>query len=239
MPLLDRVKLKKLTFKVYSATARQTANEIGEFVAMFNPASFSQKYQIKYGKKQPLTSTDKTVKYGRSEPRVLSLKLILDETGVDQMGIMKLGGTTTVSDRVKKFIDLTFNMNGDIHEPNFLQVEWGGKEDGGLIFKCRLESVNVTYTSFNRDGSPLRAELDVSLVSDLEIEARMKKEKKKSPDLTHQRTVKSGDTLPLLTKEVYGTSEYYIRVAQANNLNDFRNLTPGQELFFPPLKKRP
>ena len=30
---------------------------------------------------------------------------------------------------------------------------------------------------------------------------------------------------------------YYLRVAQANNLDDFRNLTPGQELFFPPLER--
>ena len=59
----------------------------------------------------------------------------------------------------------------------------------------------------------------------------------KSPDLTHIRTVQSGDTLPLLAKAMYGSSRYYLVVAEANGLDDFRNLKPGTKLFFPPLEK--
>lgn len=237
MALLDRIKLKKLTIKAYRSKSRSARELIGTYEAMFNPPSFSQKYEIEYGKNQGMNSTNSPVNYARSRPRELSFKLILDETGVNEMGIMKLGGTRTVADRVKNFVDLTFRMNGDIHQPNFLVVEWGGKEDGGLIFSCRLSSVNVTYTSFNRDGSPMRAELDVVLFSDQDVKSRMAKENKHSPDLTHQRTVRSGDTLPLLTKEVYGTSAHYLRVAQVNNLDNFRSLTPGQVLSFPPLEQ--
>lgn len=236
MALLDRMKLKKLTIKAYKKRSRSVVDLIDSFEAMFNPASFSQKYEIEYGRHQGLNSTNKRVDYARSKPRELNLKLVLDGTGVQEMGILTLGRQKSVSDRVKEFIDLTFRMNGSIHEPNFLVVEWGGKDDGGLIFSCRLASVDVAYTSFNRDGSPLRAELDVRLISDQDVKKRMAQENKSSPDLTHSRIVKSGDTLPLLTKEVYGSSQYYLRVAQANNLDDFRNLTPGQEIFFPPLE---
>jgi len=236
MALLDRMKLKKLTIKAYKKRSRSVVDLIGSFEAMFNPASFSQKYEIEYGRHQGLNSTNKRVDYARSKPRELNLKLVLDGTGVQAMGILTLDRQKSVSDRVKEFIDLTFRMNGNIHEPNFLVVEWGGKDDGGLIFSCRLASVDVAYTSFNRDGSPLRAELDVKLISDQDVKKRMAQENKSSPDLTHSRIVKSGDTLPLLTKEVYGSSQYYLRVAQANNLDDFRNLTPGQEIFFPPLE---
>jgi len=151
------------------------------------------------------------------------------------MGIASLFNRKTVSERVKEFVDLTFRMNGKIHEPNYLMVEWGGKEDGGLIFSCRLGSVNITYTSFDRGGSPLRAELDIVLVSDREVRKRLGEEGKSSPELTHTRIVKSGDTLPLITRDVYGSPGFYLRVAQVNNLDDFRNLIPGQELFFPPL----
>jgi len=236
MALLDRMKLKKLTIKACKKRSGSVVDLIGSFEAMFNPASFSQKYEIEYGRHQGLNSTNKRVDYARSKPRELNLKLVLDGTGVQEMGILTLDRQKSVSDRVKEFIDLTFRMNGNIHEPNFLVVEWGGKDDGGLIFSCRLASVDVAYTSFNRDGSPLRAELDVKLISDQDVKKRMAQENKSSPDLTHSRIVKSGDTLPLLTKEVYGSSQYYLRVAQANNLDDFRNLTPGQEIFFPPLE---
>ena len=65
----------------------------------------------------------------------------------------------------------------------------------------------------------------------------MAKENKTSPDLSHSRIVKSGDTLPLLSKEIYGSAVHYLRVAQANGLDNFRSLTPGQQIVFPPLEK--
>jgi hypothetical protein len=228
------MKLQKLTIKAYSTIERSGVPRI--FEAMFNPTSFSQKYEIAYSKPQAINTSDKPATYTYSKPRELSLKLILDGTGVHEIGLLKLGPQKTVSQRVKQFIELTFTMRGSNHEPSFLVVEWGGAEDGGLIFSCRLASVTVSYTSFNRDGSPLRAELDVTLVSDEDPEKRVMKENKNSPDLTHRRIVKSGDSLPLLAKEFYGSAAYYLRVAQANHLDDFRNLTPGQELFFPPLE---
>jgi LysM repeat protein len=237
MALFASMKLKKLVIKAYKSRSRATTELIGTFEAMFNPSSFSQRYEIEYGKNQGINSTNKKVTYSRSKPRELKLKLILDGSGVHEMAILNFGRKQTVADRVKQFVDLAFRMNGQIHEPNFLEVEWGGKEDGGLIFSCRLASVDVSYTSFARDGSPLRAELDVLLISDQETNKRMAVEKKSSPDLTHSRIVKSGDTLPLLTKEVYGSSSYYLYVAQVNGLDDFRNLQPGQEIFFPPLER--
>lgn len=233
MSLLSKMKLKKLTIKAFATRAR-SGLPIGTFEAMFNPETFSQKYALGYETRQAPNSTSKQIKYTKSKARQLNLKLILDGSGVDEMGIMGFG-RDTVSQRVKRFLDITFHMNGKIHQPNFLLVEWGGKEDGGLIFSCRLADVNVTYTSFDRDGAPLRAELDVNLIYDEDIRKRLAKENKSSPDLTHTRIVKAGDTLPLLTKEIYGDASHYLRVAQVNNLTDFRRLTPGQELFFPPL----
>jgi hypothetical protein len=236
MPLLDRMKLKKLTIKSFKKKARSGV-PFGTFEAMYNPTSFSQKYEIEYSKPQSTGSSGKTNYYTRSRPKTLQIKLILDETGVQDMGISTLGPQKKVADLVKKFVDLTFRVNGDTHEPSYLVAEWGGKDDGGLIFSCRLESVDISYVSFNRDGSPQRAELDVVLVGDEDVKRRVAKENKSSPDLTHSRVVKSGDTLPLLCKEIYGTSQYYLRVAAVNNLDDFRNLMPGQELIFPPLSE--
>jgi nucleoid-associated protein YgaU len=126
-------------------------------------------------------------------------------------------------------------MDGTIHEPKFLKIQWG---EGALKdFDCRLESADVEYTSFDRNGAPLHATLKTTFVEDLDPEKRTKLEGKNSPDLSHTRVVKSGDTLPLLAKEIYGSAEYYLRLAQANDLDDFRNLTPGQEIVFPPLEK--
>ena len=230
MGLKNPFKLERLKIKAFK-NGRRAGLPLGTFEAMFNPESFKQTYAIVYGKNQARNSSGRTFNYDRSEPSDLSLKLILDGTGVNEFGIISLFSRKKVSDRVKEFLDLTFHMNGSIHQPNFLVAEWGD-----LIFPCRLGSVEINYTTFDRSGSPLRAELNITLVADEEVEKRMAKENKSSPDLTHSRIVKSGDTLPLLTKEIYGSSVHYLRVAEVNALSDFRNLTPGQEIIFPPLQ---
>jgi Contractile injection system tube protein len=230
---LSLFKLEKLKIKAYETKGRG-GFPVKTFEAMFNPSSFKQSYQIIWGNKdrQGYNSSGLEAEYTRSKPERLDIDLLLDGTGVDQMGIVSLvGGAKSVSDRVKDFLDATFRYNGNIHEPNFLVVEWGS-----LIFSCRLESVDITYNSFDRDGTPLRAELKATFISDKEAKRLAKEENKKSPDLTHSRIVRAGDTLPLLTNAVYGSSAYCLDVARFNQLDNFRSLTPGQQILFPPLE---
>lgn len=231
MVSINSFKLEKLKIKAFS-DAERTA-PVGEpFEAMFNPDSLKESYALEYGAGQGLNSSDQSAVYIRSKPSDLNIKLLLDGTNVHAMGIERLGGQPTVQKRVTEFLQLTFRMNGDIHEPNYLLVEWGD-----LSLSCRMASVDVTYTSFARDGTALRAELNVTLHSDVDVNKRLRQENKNSPDLSHTRLVRSGDTLPLLTQEIYGSSAHYLFVAAHNRLDDFRNLVPGQQLLFPPLPK--
>lgn len=230
MGLGDLFKLEKLKIVAYKDRDRNLTDRIGSFEAMFNPESFSQRYAISYGADQGMDSSNKPLNYSRSKPSDLNITLILDGNGTTALGIAQLKPQKTVAERVKQFLDLTYEMNGDIHEPNFLVVEWGDLE-----FSCRLGSVDIKYTQFNRDGTPLRASLDIKLISDESVDALQKRERKSSPDLSHSRIVRAGDTLPLLTKEIYGSSAHYLWVAKQNNLDDIRRLTPGQRLIFPPL----
>ena len=140
--------------------------------------------------------------------------------------LLARAGTLTIAE----FEKLCLRMNGDIHEPNFLVLRWGD-----LTFSGRLKSLDIKYTLFDESGDPLRAELGVSFVEDKSKKKIFREAGKNSPDLTHVRVVKSGDTLPLLCKEIYGSSSHYLRVAMDNGLDDFRNLTPGQEIRFAPL----
>ena len=49
------------------------------------------------------------------------------------------------------------------------------------------------------------------------------------------RTVIAGDTLDRLCHRIYGDPRYYLQVAEANKLGNFRKLVPGTTLVFPPL----
>jgi nucleoid-associated protein YgaU len=97
--------------------------------------------------------------------------------------------------------------------------------------------MSINYKLFNPDGVPVRAVIKATFLEFMRNEWMVKKQNDQSPDVTHVRTVKEGDTLPLLAYEVYGDPKYYLSVAKANQLFDFRELVPGQELRFPPIEK--
>ncbi len=104
-------------------------------------------------------------------------------------------------------------------------------------FNCMLKDLQINYTLFSPDGEPLRAKISATFTHYIEPEKRKKKKNKKSPDITHVRKVKAGDSLPLMTHQIYGESSYYLQVAKANGLVNFRRLEINDDLRFPPLEK--
>ncbi len=228
MPLSDPFKLEKLKITAYED--RERSSVVGTFEAMFNPASFSKDYEVKYAGSQGVNSSAAEAKFTLSKPQTMTLDLLLDGTGVDTIGLLA-PFSKTVSERVKEFLAAAYELNGKTHEPNFLVLQWGEE----LAFSCRLRKATVAYSSFDRGGNPLRAKLTVTVVSDATAETIAAKENLGSPDVTHTRIVKAGDTLPLLAEETYGSAAHYLFVAAANDLDDFRDLEPGRRLTFPPL----
>jgi hypothetical protein len=181
-------------------------------------------------------STSGSGKFAYSRSKQLSVDLVMDGTGVGHFGVEVLLGVPTVAEQLDDFLSTCFRAQGQSHEPPYLKLLW----DKGVLqphFNCRLQSVDVKYTAFDRDGSPLHAELAAVFVEALDPKQRSKKNGFSSPDLTHRRVVRDGDTLPLLCREIYGSAAHYLRVAQVNGLDDFRDLSPGQELVFPPFAR--
>jgi nucleoid-associated protein YgaU len=219
--------LEKL--KIIGYSDDQMTQNVGEYAVQINPEKYTQQYATKMSCKPTLNTGGVTNKFVVQEPQDLSLEFYIDATGVVDAANAS-AAPTVVKDEICKFMDVVYRYNGNIHSPNYLIVLWGK-----LSFKCRLESMDIEYLLFSPAGVPLRAKLNTKFVQynspqDLELTAR-----KCSPDLTHSRTVVAGDTLPHLCFQIYQDSKYYVEVARVNGLNDFRNLEPGRQIFFPPL----
>ncbi|MGD1951216.1 MAG: hypothetical protein ACFB14_16425 [Leptolyngbyaceae cyanobacterium] len=241
---MARFQLEKLKIQVYKKPDRRGEPK-DTFEVMFNPESYSLQYQNKYQSYQGINTSTRSARYSLSKPTTLSLELILDNSGVvanpgiagtlltGSALVNKVTGKNDVYKRVQRFLELTTYMDGELHQPKFLKVVWGD-----LTFDCRLTSVQVSYTLFNRSGQATRAKLDTQFTYDIEDSKRLKQENKSSPDLTHIRTVKSAETLPLLAEQIYGDPNYYIQLAQANQLNNFRRLKSGSKINLPPISKR-
>jgi hypothetical protein len=221
-------KLEKFTVEGFDGADR--AGLAPKFEAQFNPAHIRWNYGISWSCGRTINSSGHQQSYEYSKAPELSVTLTIDGTNVDAMGFYAFAAAT-VEDRIKQFKKVAYDYRGDKHEPPYLRVSWGSLES----FDCRLHSFSVTYTLFDRDGTPLRAEIATRFIGDVLAAKLAKLQQKSSPDLTHSRIVRSGDTLPLLSKDIYGSSERYLDVARYNGLDDFRKLMPGQELLFPPL----
>ena len=230
-------KLEKLKITAYAKPARNKVDQLGNaFDAMFNPESYRQTYGIQYGKKVGINSSETRLDYAYNDQQELAFTLIFDSSPLgEDFGLENIGNPKkdhSVAQRFKEFLDLAYHIDGDLHEPRYLKVNWGD-----LDFPCRLKSAEITYTSFGRDGKPNRAQVDILLASDRPASDQMKSVQKNSPDLTHTWIVREGDTLPYLCQKIYGSPHYYLQVAAINNLTNFRQLQVGRELVFPPVEK--
>jgi hypothetical protein len=193
---------------------------------LINPAAYKRQLRIDYNKKKTLGQASSTPKFNAICPATLSMdNLVLDGTGV-----VELIGMSSVNDKIQALLDTIYAYDGEEHEPNYVRLLWGS-----LIFFGRVESIDIDYTMFKPSGEPLRAKVALGLTNWMSNEESALRANMSSPDLSHLVEVVEGDTLPLLCNRIYNDPGYYREVARINNLTDFRNLTPGSVLRFPPL----
>ncbi len=229
--------LIKVKLEIYKDDRYQS--KIGYFDLPINPEQFSQQFQVEYNRQQAQGSQQNDLTYKFTPPQEIKLDFIFDGTGVvpDKQNPGKFH--RDVVGQIEKFFRLTYQMNPETHKPNFLRLLWGEFSFGygKYGFDCVLTNVQVNYTLFTPDGKPLRAKLSATFASYVEMKKRLQEENKKSPDLTHQRKVTAGDTLPVMTYRIYDDPSYYLQIAKVNGLVNFRRLKTNTDLRFPPLDK--
>ena len=206
-----------LSFKDCNRTKLHSA-----YAMMLNPSEFKIDGSFGYTEKQSDTVNGT---YGLAKNPGFSLDWIVDGTGAT-------GIPMDVTANVSLFLSTTGYL-GEIHKPTNLIVSWGV-----FFANCKLTSYNISYMLFNLQGLPIRAKISATFEIDEPKSLIAKLLRKQSPDLTHHRTVKTGETLTGLCEEIYGSSKLYMAVAQANGLRDFRQLQPGQQITFPPIAKQ-
>lgn len=224
-------KLEKMLILAFaSAKEAETGgkhNAKAEFEALINPETYTIEYKVKTSDAQGQGTSGTQVKFQYALPDELTFDFLFDNTGLID-GKAEPDG---IFDKVNAFKKLLTEYHGESHEPYHLKLVWGN-----LLFKGRAIEVGITYKLFNPDGQPIRAVVRVKFKGSIEEEKRVAKEKNESPDLTHRRTVKPGDTLPFMCFQVYGDPRHYLFVAAFNELSDFRRLTVGEPILFPPLR---
>lgn len=205
-----------------------TGTESESIVAFINPSTYQRTVSVNYETDNAIGKTAETQSFKGMGEADLSLSFFVDGTGVVKLP----AGFTDVDSYITKFSGIVAGYQGDIHRPYYLLIIWGK-----LSITCVCKKIDVKYTLFHPDGKALRATIDVTFTQSKDYKTKVKEAARSSPDLTHIRTVSAGDTLPLMSYRIYGDSSYYLKVARANGLSSFRDIKPGDQIYFPPIKK--
>lgn len=197
-----------------------------EYVLQVNPATIKYKKEIEITIEGPLGRQFNAPKYAGHKPIEFSFNTILDATGA-------LSPDKDIAQEMDRLEKIMYNVDGEIHRPYYLKISWGS-----FIFNGILKSIESEYTLFTSEGSPLRVKLSFSFTGYMDNLLAAKAENRCSPDLSRLITLKAGESIPQLCKNIYGDSSYCTEIARINHLVSFRNVKPGISLMFPALMEK-
>ena len=120
------------------------------------------------------------------------------------------------------------DIDSDLHTPPICIFIWGT-----FIFQCIITDVTKTFTMFLPEGIPVRATLKVNLKEYREVKALVREMSLQSADLTKSWIVTQGDSLWAIATKEYGSPEDWRLIAEKNNIENPRILSPGQRLVIP------
>lgn len=228
----------KLTIQSYSD--KGFANPVGTaFKVTINPETYTTRHRIEFCDTQAPGTSMPILKFNKIVAQEISFDFLFDSTGVIKDATKLTTGIAnplekpkSVADEIDAFRKNIIDYRKDIHRPYFLKIHWGT-----LLFKCVLTNLDIEYKLFKPDGTPIRAIAKCSFKGTVEEDLRKAMENKQSPDVTHERMVKSGDKLSLMTYQIYNQQNYLLPVAAFNQLDGFRNVRTGTKIYFPPVEK--
>ena len=195
------------------------------YVLMINPDNIKLQKAIDYNEQQAPATSSTSQKFKSIPSDKLTFDTVIDCTGIVD------AKRTDMSKEIKALETIIYTYNGKIHRPNFVKVQWGEN----ITFNGVLNSIDISYTLFRPDGSPLRAKIALVFSQYISPSTETKIISPKSPDLTHIVSVVEGMSLPQLCLQTWDDDSLYIEVAKFNNLNKFRNLGGVNKLLFPPV----
>lgn len=226
--------LKLTAWQNFDAGQPSSALSGGTYTLQLNPENLAISYdQLPAKSDEPASAAGMPVseKNAAYNKQTVKVEFTIDNSGAIPTYPEKItasGGSIKAS--IDHFLKVTVKPTNATHRPPFVQLQWGQ-----FILVGKVFGLSISYTYFDVNGEPIRADIGFSLVE--EVDGTVISREFQSPDITRIITVKDGDTLIGLCESSYDDPKYYLQIATYNNLPSFRGLKLGSQIEFPPLEK--
>lgn len=223
---MSRAQLKKATITVLEGSKK------GAVIAvLFNPSEYNLERSNSY-KATPVPGLGTPLlQFVNGESDQLGMELFLDDYTDPQGPTSRvLGEPAPVMQRLKD-ISALLEIDRDLHAPPPVRFNWGPFE-----FKAVIEKLGRKVTMFHPDGTPARATLSVSFKEYRTLREQLESPRRESSDKTKRRVIVAGDALWRMAAREYGEPREWVRIAEANDLDDPRDVAPGEWLSIPPIE---
>ncbi|MCJ7738732.1 MAG: peptidoglycan-binding protein [Anaerolineae bacterium] len=200
-----------------------------ELEFQFNPAQLSITKKVKWNAgKLPPARNAPDLDFGGGESATFSLALIFDTTRESSRDARDVRKYT------QELLALVM-VYGAIEErkpPPRVRFQWGKF----VLFLAVVQEVSVSYTLFDPDGTPVRAEATVKFVQQDDSDDFLRGQNPTTrTEARKTRVVEQGERLDLIAFQEYGSAANWRFLADVNGLTDPRTLEPGMILLIPPL----
>jgi len=223
---MGKPQLKKATVTVLDGSDKGKV-----ITVLFNPTEYSFERTNSYKATAVPGLGSPLLQFVNGESAALSMELFLDDYTDPE-------GPTSLLQRerdplMKRLRDLTklLEIDRDLHAPPPVRFNWGPME-----FSAVIEKLGRKVTMFHPDGTPARLSLSVSFKEYRTLRQQLEDPRRESADKTKRRVVVGRDALWLIAAREYDDSNEWVRIAEANDLDDPREIAPGDWLQLPPIE---
>jgi nucleoid-associated protein YgaU len=189
----------------------------------YNPTTVSVRGSARWDR--PATKGNAPGEYVKMDPRSFSLQARLDA---------RADTKEQVAQKIERLFSWMRPTDASLAKKApaapVLAMTWGTQR----WFDVVLVGVNATYTVFDPDGRPTRAQVELDLE---EHSTTVKRQNPTSggPPGRRARLLVAGDTLQSVATEEYGDPTRWRVIAAANGIDDPLAVRPGVELLLPSL----
>lgn len=192
-----------------------------EITFMFNPTEYRISQTASISHSPSWSDPGGHIEYTGTSGLTVSMQLFFDD-----FASMK----GDVTPKITKLLSWQYPDKAKQVGPPFVKFEWGNKQLEN--FKGVITSINISYTVFNKTGTPIQAKVDLTLDGNIDP-LPGKNPTSHATDMRRVHSVVEGETIAMIAFAELGQSTYWRAIAEVNNIDDPMRIRPGQFLLIP------